>query len=232
MNRCRRPASLAARALAQAGFAVLQMDLLGCGDSYGDFADATWDAWLDDVDLARQWLTQRYAGPLWLWGVRGGSLLAAHSAQRVAGHDFRLLFWQPVVTGRQHLQQFLRLRQMAEMVQGGAKLDTAALLEQLRLGAAVEVAGYALSPGLAKGMSEANLDTVTNVQRIVCLEVVTPSPTQTYTASPALATLMQRWAGAGVASRAIGVPGEPFWQLHEAPICTALIEATVAAVAD
>ena len=43
MNKSRRMAALQARALAKAGYAVLQLDLLGCGDSSGDFGDALID---------------------------------------------------------------------------------------------------------------------------------------------------------------------------------------------
>ena len=42
MNKARRMAALQSRRLAAAGYAVLQIDLFGCGDSSGDFADARW----------------------------------------------------------------------------------------------------------------------------------------------------------------------------------------------
>ena len=42
MNKSRRMAALQARALAAAGFGVLQLDLYGCGDSSGEFAEARW----------------------------------------------------------------------------------------------------------------------------------------------------------------------------------------------
>src|SRR6476646_41057 len=82
MNKARRMAALQARAFANAGYAVLQCDLLGCGDSSGDFGDATWDAWVDDVLLACRWLTERTRAPLWLWGLRAGCLLAGEAAQQ------------------------------------------------------------------------------------------------------------------------------------------------------
>ena len=62
MNKSRRMAALGSRALAAQGWAVLQVDLLGCGDSSGDFGDATWEAWLDDVTQAAQWLRARHPG--------------------------------------------------------------------------------------------------------------------------------------------------------------------------
>ena len=61
MNRSRRMAALQARALAAAGFAVLQIDLHGCGDSSGDFGDASWEGWIEDVRLAAAWLRERSA---------------------------------------------------------------------------------------------------------------------------------------------------------------------------
>ncbi|MGL5987461.1 MAG: CocE/NonD family hydrolase, partial [Burkholderiales bacterium] len=56
MNKSRRMAAEMARQMARSGFAVLQLDLAGCGDSDGDFADASWDAWLEDIDRAAAWL--------------------------------------------------------------------------------------------------------------------------------------------------------------------------------
>jgi len=41
MNKSRRMAGLQARALARAGYDVLQIDLRGCGGSSGDFGDAS-----------------------------------------------------------------------------------------------------------------------------------------------------------------------------------------------
>ncbi len=112
LNCTRRVVARQARALASAGFGVLQIDLLGCGDSAGDFADATWPAWLSDAQQAHRWLTGHCGGPLWLWGMRSGALLAAQLARLLQNESepAHLLFWQPVASGQQMLQQFLRLR--------------------------------------------------------------------------------------------------------------------------
>ena len=64
LNSTRRVVAGQARVLAQAGYGVLQIDLLGCGDSAGDFADATWAAWLDDAQAAHRWLAGHGHGPL------------------------------------------------------------------------------------------------------------------------------------------------------------------------
>ena len=80
MNKSRRMAALQSRALAAAGFGVLQIDLRGCGDSSGDFGDADWQTWVEDVVNACHWLSARSKAPLWLWGLRAGCLLAVDAA--------------------------------------------------------------------------------------------------------------------------------------------------------
>ena len=88
MNKSRRMAALQSRALAEAGFAVLQVDLMGCGDSDGELLDASWAQWVGDVVFACGWLRQQYPHsgtdtvPLWLWGLRAGALLAADAARQ------------------------------------------------------------------------------------------------------------------------------------------------------
>ncbi len=233
MNRCRRMASLQARALAQAGFATLQMDLLGCGDSSGDFADATWEAWLDDMDLARQWLARRCGAPLWLWGARAGCLLAAHSAARGVDAPAGLLMWMPVVSGRQHVQQFLRLRVMGDVVrasQDKRSEGTGSLLQQLEQGQSVEVAGYVMGSKLAAGLSVASLGDVGQVLQVLCFEVAGPGDAMPSAVSPALHQQLARWNAAGVGAAATVVPGEPFWQVPEGPLCDGLLQATTDAL--
>jgi uncharacterized protein len=160
MNKSRRMVAMTARALAAAGFAVLQIDLLGCGDSSGDLQDASWAAWLDDSCQGASWLHQRYPGPLWLWGERAGCLLAAAALPRVvaaraeatspAGAESaatHLLFWQPQTQGKLVLQQFLRLKMASQMQQGQQETEAAAT----EPGSTPRAAGKA--PG--KGITEA-----------------------------------------------------------------------------
>ncbi|MTV55832.1 serine aminopeptidase domain-containing protein, partial [Pseudoduganella buxea] len=112
MNKSRRMAALGAAALAADGYAVLQIDLHGCGDSAGDFGDATWESWLDDVARARRWLQRELGDRLTevpaLWGLRLGALLALDAARRAPEPPSALLLWQPVTSGAVLLTQFLR----------------------------------------------------------------------------------------------------------------------------
>jgi exosortase A-associated hydrolase 2 len=235
LNRCRRMAYLQARAFAQVGYAVLMVDLHGCGDSSGDFGDATWDIWLDDVKLARQWLEQRVGGPVWLWGMRAACLLVA---QAIASdpRPVHALLWQPVLSGRQHLQQLLRLKLAGQIVQSPvAKSDkgrsgTDALLAQLELGHSLEIAGYVLSPALAKGLGLATLQ-LSPFLRGVCLEVSGPvDAAQPLVVSPAMRALVAQSLGTPCQITAQALAGAAFWQVQDAPVCEALIDASLAAV--
>ena len=50
LNLSRRMAAQQARAFASLGFAVLQIDLFGCGDSCGDFSAGRWEQWQRDLE--------------------------------------------------------------------------------------------------------------------------------------------------------------------------------------
>jgi exosortase A-associated hydrolase 1/exosortase A-associated hydrolase 2 len=156
LNRSRRMAAVGARRLAAQGVAVLQIDLHGCGDSAGDFGDASWDSWKRDTAAAAAWLRARMGCAVGLWGLRLGALLALDCARDPAIAPDRLLLWQPVTNGAAYLTQFLRLRLAGDLLQdkgadGGEKTgaSTETLRAALRAGESLEVAGYRLAPALA-----------------------------------------------------------------------------------
>lgn len=229
MNKARRMAAMQSRALAAAGFSVLQIDLLGCGDSSGDFGDASWEAWIDDVLQARQWLRQNEAAPspLWLWGLRTGCLLAAAAATRL-DEPINFCFWQPSTNGKQVLQQFMRTRVAAEMMNGAGKGLMDELRQQLADGYAVEIAGYALAPALAAGLEQAQLKPPhRGGGRLEWFELSTRDDA---TLTPVAAQALAQWSAAGVPARSHLVQGPAFWQTTEIEDAPALIEATQAAL--
>ena len=226
MNKARRMAALQSRRLAESGFAVLQIDLLGCGDSNGDFGDATWQGWLADVLAAHAWLRQRCPAPPWLWGLRAGCLLASAAAQRIA-EPVNFLFWQPVVSGKTFLQQFLRLKLAGAMLGGEGKGLMADMKQRLAAGEAVEIAGYALSPGLAQGLEAAELQAPSHTGRLVWLEL---SARDNATLSPAATQCLSRWETAGFSVTSGVLPGPSFWQTTEIEEAPALLDATLAAL--
>ncbi len=224
LNKVRRMAALQARALAGADCAVLVLDLAGCGDSSGEFASATWQAWVDDVVAAAGWLHQRWPdSQLWLWGVRAGCLLAAEAAARLPQRPAHL-WWSPVLQGRAHLAQFLRIRTAAEMLRGGAKLD---LKAELGAGRHVDVAGYRLGAALAQGLGEARLAAPLAAQRVVWLD--TDSRPDASPPPPAQ-QLIDALRTQGLPVQQATVPGPAFWQTTEIELAPLLLEATTRAV--
>ena len=242
MNKSRRMAALQSRALAQAGYTVMQIDLLGCGDSSGDFGEARWQDWVADVVQATQCLRMRSAAhagfseqqPLWLWGLRAGCLLAAEAASQIA-EPSNLLFWQPPASGAVLLQQFLRLKIAGEMSGNTSKNMMAKLRAQLSDGSAVEVAGYSLGAALASGLDSARAmppsraSTPSAARRLELLEI---SSRPDAPLSPAGATVMSHFSAAGHAARSRVIVGPAFWQTSEIAQAPDLLAATVAALAD
>lgn len=231
MNKSRRMAALQSRALAAAGFSVLQIDLAGCGDSSGDFGDASWQDWVDDVLRARRWLRQNDAtgGPLWLWGLRAGCLLAAEAGRQLVDETVNYLFWQPAANGKLLLQQFLRIKVAAELMNGANKGLMDELKQQLASGQSVEVAGYAVSPALAQGMERSQLKPPAGQPsgRVEWLELSTREDAEL---TPVSVQSLAQWADAGFACRSRIVQGPSFWQTTEIEDAPVLLDATLAAL--
>jgi exosortase A-associated hydrolase 2 len=240
MNKTRSASADGARALAAAGFAVLQIDLAGCGDSSGEFEDATWDRWLADLAVAWKWLALYATGPRWLWGVRLGALLADQFAVSCQPRADGLLLWQPIVNGAQHLGQFLRLKTVGTILREPVDPSTTPVARvaqpspraDLASGLAIEVAGYRLTPTLADAIEAARLGAATAgdgrvPKQVRWFEVSSQgSPTLT----PIAARVVERWRTAGSDVSVSIVNGSAFWQTQEVERCDALVEATVASL--
>lgn len=226
MNRSRRMAALAARRLADDGVAVLQLDLHGCGDSAGEFADARWDVWLDDLALGCAWLRERSSQAPGLWGLRLGALLALDFVRRAATPPPRLLLWHPVTSGAAYLAQLLRLRSAGEMLRDGSARGAQALRAALLGGEALEVGGYLLAPQLAAAIDALDAGAMTP-----------PAPVDWFAVgpgerplSPAAARVGAAWREAGAAVALRAVRGPAFWDSQEIVDCPALLDATAAAL--
>ena len=230
LNRSRRMAAMQARALAALGYGVLQIDLLGCGDSSGDFADARWDLWKQDLATGVAWLRHRIDQPITLWGLRLGATLALDYARTAPHPVAAMILWQPVLNGATYLTQFLRLRIAGALLAdaGLAQTGTNDLRDALRSGETLEVGGYDLAPELA-----AALDTLDPVEAMapVCpvhwLEVVN-TPGQGL--PPSAARVSAEWQRRGVNLDIHAVHCPPFWTTSEITVCLGWLEATAAAL--
>jgi exosortase A-associated hydrolase 2 len=215
MNKSRRMVALQAQNFAKNGYAVLVIDLFGTGDSSGDFSEATWTIWKQDIASACLWLTEQGAIAITLWGQRLGTLLAMDFASDAAFKINHLLCWQPVLSGELFITQFLRLRLAATMIDKNAPQEkTADLKQQLLAGQHVEVAGYSLSPDLVKPLlvlSATRIDTG-NIGHISFIEVLS-SPDKPAAANTLKFVEEQQSKGKSVTLST--VVGSPFWATQE-----------------
>jgi len=222
MNRARHVVALQARAFAQQGVGVLILDLFGTGDSAGDFKDATWSAWKDDVASAVMWLRQEGVERISLWGLRLGCLLAFDFARQRAKELEGLLFWQPVLDGRLAIDQFLRLQVAAGAIGRGGKETVQSLRLRLAAEEPLEIGGYEISPLLVHEIDHCSflLLGMTEVNRVAWLEIrgvakpiadlpVIERDVQLFPASQAIA---DDWRLSGCNLGIAQVSGSSFWQ--------------------
>lgn len=217
LNRSRRMAALQSRQFAARGFAVLQIDLFGCGDSCGDFNAARWDLWKRDLSTALAWLAERSSGPLQLWGLRLGGLLALDVActTRVDG----IILWHPFLHGRSCVNQFLL------QPQGTAKgpPSLAALRTTLATQGLIEIHGYELSAPLARAIDACDAARM----------VLPPCPVHWFASgvpaparlTRAAARMARAWAVHGSTLHLHAIAGKAFWNGQHAE-CPALLAAT------
>jgi len=232
MNRSRRMWNLLAAQLAAKGVGTLIADLYGTGESDGDFADARWESWCEDLDVVCRFAREAGTRRIALLGVRLGALLALDYQRRIAGQPasdggiVQLILWQPVLDGRQNMNQFLRLKLAAGLRTSAAvKETTASLRERLARGEKLEVAGYELAPELLAAVDAIDGQSLapTSIARVDWLEV---STNEARVLMPASQRMLEAWRAAGVNVHGRVVRGEAFWALQEITTAPELIALT------
>lgn len=229
MNKSRRMGTRLARALAASGWRVVRCDLYGCGDSAGEFRDAEWSMWIDELVIE---LDGAAPGPLWLWATRAGALLVPALLARAPGREIHLLLWQPVANGANHLAQFLRLHAAARLLGAAKAQGDQSPTQRLRAGQTVEIGGYELNPSLASSIEQSRFDVPEGFAgRVVWCELTGaagPDPAAPPGPSPAAARVAEQLRGKGVSIEFERLAGPHFWQTQEIEECDALIERSVA----
>lgn len=227
MNKSRAMTARAARAFASRGCGVLQIDLIGCGDSSGDHACATLSRWRDNALRAIDWLRNEHptVRQPYLWCLRAGALLLRGPLDHVASNT-ALLLWQPMLSGAQQLSQLLRQKNAGSLVVSGTeRAGSKALRERLRLGETLEIGGYAISPRMADELEAANLDIVPGpCGEVAWLELAATSQP---VIAPASQAKIQQLATAGVRISAKALQGPGFWQSVEIEYCEPLIDVSL-----
>jgi exosortase A-associated hydrolase 2 len=226
MNKSRRLLTEVACALADRGVATVLVDAFGTGDSAGEFRDADWNGWREDLARVAAWTGEEGWPVAALLGVRTGCILGAQLAREIPGRLRRSVFWQPVLEGDRFLTQFLRLRVAASMMEAGGKETTTELRERLRRGEVLEIAGYDLSDRLASQLEGLHLATeiTQGLGDLHWIEVVRGTENTLPTASERAVAAVRE---SGLDVQTYTVPGEPFWSSTEIVLNPQLVARTV-----
>jgi exosortase A-associated hydrolase 2 len=225
MHKSRRTVSSQARALAAAGYTVMLLDLSGSGDSSGDFSEASWEIWLEDAGCALDTLMKRSAAPVTLWGLRLGALLAGELSQ--GRNDLKkLILWQPVLSGEQQIDQFLRLETAGLALNSHVTFDRNILWNELRSGRSLEIAGYELSSTMVLEMAKSRLKDMKPGCPVAWIEIGNLLNNGPSTGSQ---SAIAHWQDTGVELESTQVQGSPFWRISDAVDSAALETATLKA---
>jgi exosortase A-associated hydrolase 2 len=214
MNKSRHLFTEVANALVELGVASVVVDLFGTGDSEGEFSAADWNVWKSDLAAAVQWSRTQGVAITSLLAVRLGCALGCEAARDNGWQLERTLLWQPVLSGTRALDQFLRLRVAATMMQKDGKETIAGLRGRLKSGESVEVAGYEVTGRLAEQLDQVDLGKAmsANLGAVRWIEVVRSADAAPPT--PAVAAVERARAG-GMSVEIHTLPGEPFWSSVE-----------------
>ena len=220
MNMSRRMAALQCRDFSAAGYAVLQLDLFGCGDSEGELRDADWDTWKQDLVCATEWLRVQASPAITLWGLRLGAALALDAACSGRINASQCILWQPVITGKTFMTQFLRLSLAAGMM-SGEKTNPRDALARGEIG---ELGGYALTPALVAGIDRIDFSGLRDTSTPLHWFELVPDD---QTLMPAARMNIARaWVDSNVDLRVHAVTGPAFWATKEVTDCPRLIVET------
>ncbi len=228
MNRCRAMVSMQARALSTYGVGTLVSDMLGTGDSAGEFSDASWEIWHSDLKLGIAWLREHAHGCNTIWGIRLGAIMAAQLAAEDSLIE-RIMFWQPIIQGKNYWTQFLRIRIAAEMEMKDGVKSTEALRKCSEQGGIVEVSGYPVGSALARRLDDLRMPEIHRLadKEVTWFEMLSGPDSALPRASAKYAEEI-RASGTRVELKAI--TGPPFWQVHERELALNLIVATTQAI--
>ena len=134
-----------AKSLSEKGFPVLLFDYSGCGDSSGEFCDATLTNWIKDINNAISFLKEKtgikHTG---LIGLRLGAYLLLQKG--ISPCDEYVLI-EPVINPSKYFRQILRQKLMKELITDGkVSSNRNELVRNLGQQQSIDFDGYEISP--------------------------------------------------------------------------------------
>ena len=197
-----------ARILASRGAWVLRFDVMGNGDSEGEFSTATVDTMLSDIDSAVSLLegSSGITQGIGLLGLRLGATLAALTAERSLKIG-KLVLWEPIVDCGKYMQELLRTNLTTQTaVYKEIRHNREALVRLMREGSTVNIDGYELAYPCYDQASAVNLNAERKQFAGQCLIV------QIGREGQALRQELTALQATYPVSEILGAAEEPFWK--------------------
>ena len=202
-----------ARLAAQAGIDVLRFDYTGCGESQGDFEDATVEGWLEDVAAGMRFLRDRTGvDAVGLLGLRLGGTLAALAAQRQPAVNWVCL-WEPIMTPTRYVDELLQMQLISHNLWASTPLQSRQQLFKRQDGT-VELMGYCWRRETLEALQQLEVLSVVGGLAVPCLAVgISPAGNTSKTLKPLEEVLRQK----GDPCAFVQVSEAVFWQTTSRP---------------
>ncbi len=232
LNRSRHMINRQARLFCQAGYGVLILDLFGTGDSQGSFGEATLPIWKQDILAAISWLAETSDTPPIIWAMRSGALIATDIIGEYPELTDQMILWSPVRSGKKFITQYMRIKLASEVTRktNNQKTTINDLWKILESGNGLEIAGYYLSPVLAKGLSKLSLNN-SKLPKTLAVKWIETGLGDPAHLSPASQKIIDCWLKDGITVTDIAVNDVAFWALQEPEQADTYIEQTMALIA-
>ena len=222
---------LQAEDLASNGIVSWSPDLYGTGDSEGEFREATWEKWLQDVEDVLAEIVAQESREVWFIATRLGCALAQHFLDRSGIQISGVILWQPIISGEKYILQLLRIRLIQEKLAGATNATTAGIREKLHSDEILEIGGYEISQELLAKIEQIDMEQRSwSCVRNVYIVEISSDPNSPPT--PDLFRAMDNWTSQGYNVHSMKVQGAPFYGASEIVVNYDLIAATTKFVQD
>lgn len=146
-----------ARSLAQKGFPVFRFHYRGCGDSEGNFKEATLSSQVADTLRAIEVFTeQEKLDSICLLGIRLGGTVALMAAELEKRVEF-LILCEPIIELKNYFLDLLRTNKFSALINKQETISTERMIENLVDEGSMDVLGYPLYKEIVTETESLNL---------------------------------------------------------------------------
>lgn len=231
-NKSRHMLSLVASKLADLGTATVLIDHYGCGDSEGSLESSSIHLWANDFCSYRDFLVSKYQVPVDILAIRFGALLLFGN-DSILSALHRLWLWNPVLNGKQFVNQWFRTRLATQMfAEAKEKLTMADLRAEMQSKGQKEIAGYNLSATWINSIELIDpgeqIKSLCLKQLTVCWHEISSGVKPELT--PGVTRYVDQWRQSGLKVSAQNIDDTAFWATQEITIAPLALDKLVSEI--